>query len=210
VSYIISTRYYKWKSTFYAFKNELIKLKKFKRNYSNFRKSLLSQNKILNPNIEDYVINPYGERGRIHLTVITNLFCGYCSEVHSQIERVLEKYHDVTVDYVFNISFEEEESGKISLYETLIQKYLDNNHPGFKNELRQIYETDNKSVLGFDQKKTGINIKVQRILKKHKTICQDLNINYTPQIFLNYRYFPQAYEIEDLVYFIPDLLNDTI
>ena len=53
-------------------------------------------------------------------------------------------------------------------------------------------------------------MKVDAVYENINNWCINNNYNYTPAIFINGYEYPEQYDRENLVYFIDDILDDTL
>lgn len=198
-------------------KNNLIKIKELKeyniksnrfiRNYKVFRRSLVSQNR--------YEI-PYtplllgGETNKLEISIITSPFCGFCTKAHQNLNEILRRNPDyVKIKILFNADLKNFEDRQKSLYRNLLRIFLDDGETAFKKSLD--YWFDNKDI----GKWLDINVRSfehdkadQYLAEQHKW-CVDNKFNFTPAVFINGYAYPQEYDLENLEYYINELIEDT-
>ncbi|MDY3345656.1 vitamin K epoxide reductase family protein [Riemerella anatipestifer] len=187
------------------YKRQNIKNLRFKRSYGIFKRELILEDKV---NFEDKKNGFFfgNENARIHISMISNPFCGFCKDTHIFLEDLIKKYPEqVSVQIRFNFfDAEKEYRDLISVFDELYrlspQKML--------NAIRLWYETKELEIL---KKKLGIESQDNQNLNIYYQIGNENlqnHLNFTPIILINGYKYPQSYDREDILYFIEELLED--
>ena len=185
---------------------KIIELKKFKKNYSNFKRSIKDAQKIRIDSLNKNHTLFLGEKeSPITITVITSLYCSFCIEAHNKT-KILRNKANISIDYRFNITQSELHSSKIELYQKLISFYVEGKTEDFETFLEKIYQEGylEKSLIN----KSNIK-EINEIIKNHIDWNKEEKMYHTPIILINGKILPEQYEIDDLIFFIPDLLSET-
>ncbi len=178
---------------------------KFKRNFNLFN-MLLEKSKSIDTTISNASEIVFGNTNSpLNITVITNPFCGHCKSVHTLIEDILKKYSkDVQICVRFNINTDNPENDVVKITSRLLEIY--NSNPlSCLDALHDIYggitseEWLNKWESCYEKEK------FTSVLNKENEWCKNNNINFTPEILINGKSYPQEYDRSDLIYFIEEL-----
>jgi len=184
-----------------------IKSRRFQRNYKLFKNSLLSTEKInINP---INFINLGDPNSRIKISLITSPFCSYCKDVHKIIDSILETHEKkIQVKLIFKTNFELDSEEVKMFFRNLLSIYISKGEEAFKTKLADFFEYNKIDERNLLQKKQ-LNIEKLDVFYSNMNIwCLKNDINFTPNIFINGYQYPSFYEIEDLKYFIADLIED--
>jgi hypothetical protein len=192
--------------------NELNFLKvkhlKFKRNFNFFQKALSNSAKIT---------KYYGLKGEIIfgnpksdlvITMITNPTCFYCIEAHKAIEKILISYEQqLCVKIRFNLMNLNMDKTNAKVAHHFLEVFNNKGPKVCRSLMHEFYNTANKEKW-MDEKEFTINQDYVQILEMHKSWCKENGINFTPSLIIDNQLFPKKYyAINDLSYFIEDLLN---
>jgi len=178
---------------------------RFKKNYHIFRSELQIKHYKFNTKNEEFLLG--NKNSKLHISVITNPYCGYCKEVYKILEKIIKNYPDISIQLRFNY----------------LQDNTDDNLRMLISTFRNIYKKQGQKILfeaiNFWHNKNNI----EEFKKKYKPFIYETemsgiielaeeNINfgltYTPQILINNYLFSNLYEREDILYFIDELLED--
>lgn len=182
-----------------------IKNLKFKRNYHLFKKQLLdAEQTIFQNNQSSFFLGDYN--AKIHISLISNPFCGYCKEAHNIIERILEKYSGkISVQVRFNYTTENKDDNL-----TIVLSHFKNIYENFGESvfLQQIGEWFSKRNLeSLKEESLKLDIDLSEEVQVGQENIQ-LGFNFTPIFLINGYRFPQSYDREDIFYFIDELIED--
>lgn len=177
---------------------------RFKRNYDLFKRELLDYKKIeFNDNQTFFLGN---KNSKLHISIISNPYCGFCKRAHEIIEDLLKKYpNDISVQIRFNYFPESSEK-----YTQLISDFLNIYKNKFENEFLKAIEIWFESK-NEDQVKEISNMKIIEDLSDIIRISMEniaLNLSFTPILIINGYKFPEKYDREDIYYFIDELIED--
>lgn len=177
---------------------------RFKRNYDLFKRELLDHKKIeFNDNQTFFLGN---RDSKLHISIISNPYCGFCKRAHEIIEDLLKKYpNDISVQIRFNYFPESSEK-----YTQLISDFLNIYKNKFKNEFLKAVEIYFESK-NEDKVREISNMKTIEDLSDIIQISKEnitLNLSFTPILIINGYKFPEKYDREDIYYFIDELIED--
>ena len=188
------------------FKKLKIESSKFKRNFDLFN-TLLQQSKVLDTTLANTTEIILGNKNApLNITIITNPFCGHCKSAHNMVESLLKTHHnELNVTVRFNINTVNPESNCVLVSSRLLElfhtegefKCLEAMHDIYNNAEAKPWLTKWKNATNVDLYKD--------ILETEYNWCLDNNINFTPEILVNGKSYPKAYDRNDLTYFIEEL-----
>lgn len=170
----------------------------FKSSYKIFELLLLEQKSYkIDQNISPVLFG--NTNAKVTITVITNLFCTPCAEVHKQISSLLKSSREsVCVQCVF-ISYDNME--KYTQY--LIASYKQAESPLLAESVfTKWYNSSNKKDYFNEMINCNIDKTISNQLKKQKEWCEVNSITSTPMILFNGYKMPRNYNISDLENFI--------
>ncbi len=178
---------------------------RFKKNYDIFKREL--QEKQFDFYNENSVFWFGKKEANLNISLITNPFCGYCKEAHIILEKLINKYPNISVQIRFNyfqdVADENFTSiisafkniydfeGEKSLLKAIEIWYKNNDIKKFKKEYEKFFkQTDLSEIISLaeDNRNNGLT--------------------FTPIILINNYQFPDKYEREDIFYFVDELLED--
>lgn len=182
-----------------------IKNLRFKRNYSAFKKELLTEPKVIFQRTELFSLGK--KDAKLHISLISSPFCGYCKDAHLILETILEKYsNDTSAQIRFNFSENDDESYK-SLMQEFVNAYESKAENEFLNAIEFWYENRDlkklKEKYNFQNRATDLHPAID-VGQENKNML----FNFTPIFFINGYQFPTNYDREDIFYFINELLED--
>lgn len=188
------------------FKKNKINFFKFKKNFNLFN-ALLEKSKTIPTDLSDTSEIVFGTvDSPLHITIITNPFCGHCRAVHTLIEDILKKHSDsLKISVRFNINPENVDSDSVRVTSRLLELYHTQGEDSCMDAMHDIYEGQ---ALEMWIQKWGeckdISTYIET-LKAQSTWCIDNAINFTPEILINGKSFPKEYDRSDLIFFIEEL-----
>jgi uncharacterized membrane protein len=179
---------------------------RFKRNYDIFKRELLTTPKI---NLGDKNLFSLGNKdAKIHITLISNLDCRFCSEAHGILKEIYAKNsNDISLQVRFNFSDKEISEQSRNIFK-ILNHYYSVSEKHFFDALTFWYkERDYDSFI----KRFGLyenqNIDLIQIVNQENIIN---GLNFTPAFLINGQIYPKIYEKEDILYFIQDLIDDEV
>ena len=155
---------------------------------------LMQEGNPINITNEDSNILVGNPTAKVHVTIISNPFCGPCTHVHNVMRHVLENNENILVRYLF---VSKNESTHFA------SRYLIGSYSRFGevalNEWFNMKVQDRKKIMIF-AKEIEQCIEAEKELMHHKSFYERNNIKWTPTILINGYIVPSAYAIEDLAY----------
>lgn len=189
-----------------AFKKLKITSNKFKRNFDLFN-TLLEQSEPITTvlaNTQEIVLG--NKNAPLNITVITNPFCGHCKSVHNLVASIIKKHHnELSVTIRFNINTSNLESDGMLVSSRLLELFYTDGEIKCLEAMHDIYNNTNAESWLTKWEKCNNANNYTAILEKEYNWCLDNNINFTPEILINGKSFPKAYDRSDLAFFIEDL-----
>lgn len=188
-------------------KESQFKSNRFIRNYQIFKNSLLSNKKIEIFKSSIILGNP--KSGTI-ISIITNPFCEYCKDAHLVIDKILEKFNDsIQVQIIFNVDIEKEVGSSKHFFDSLLNIYFTNGETNFKKAILDWFKTKNVDKWLTLYKTESNYEKTNHTYKTQNNWCLLNRMNFTPVIFINGYQYPDAFDKENLEYYILELIEDT-
>jgi len=137
------------------------------------------------------------------LIKVCNPYCGPCAKAHPKIDKLLEEIPNLRVKIIFTAHNKPEEPA----YKPVSHLLAINEK---KNEIKIMQALDDwylaeKKDYDFFARKYPMNGELTKQGNKIEAMekwCKEVDINFTPTIFINNNQLPDAYSIEDLQYFL--------
>lgn len=144
--------------------------------------------------------NPYATNLIIK---VCNPYCGPCADTHPKIEALLEQNKNVKAKIIFTTT-NDESNPAIQPVRHLLAIAAENNEEKTKQALDDWYLADEKDYNAFEKKypMNGELLKQGNKIEMMAKWCQQMDIAFTPTIFINGQQLPDAYNIADLQYFL--------
>lgn len=179
---------------------------RFKRNYDIFKKQLLEKEKIAFSDNETLFL---GNRdAKLHLSIISNPYCGFCKDAHKIVESLLKKYpENISAQMRFNYSPDSNNEKFKNLISDFVHIYKNKSQHDFLNAIEYWYETKDESKIR-EKAGTTSNHEDLNPLITMSAENKDAGLNFTPIIIINGYQFPEHYDREDIYYFIDELVED--
>lgn len=178
---------------------------RFKRNYDLFKRELLENQKVIFTDNETFLLG--NKDAKIHLSVISNPYCGFCKDAHKIMGNLLQKYPDISVQMRFNYSPDKQNEKFTNLISDFMYTYKNKTSEDFLNLVEYWFETkdENKTRL-----KAGITSGNEDLSPLISMSAENRNsgLNFTPIILINGYQFPDKYDREDIYYFMDELMED--
>lgn len=178
---------------------------RFKKNYDIFKREL--QEKHFDFHNENDVFWFGKTEAKLNISLVTNPFCGYCKEAHIILEKLINKYPEISFQIRFNY-FPELADEKFTLIISVFKNIYD--IEGEESLLKAIqiwYKNSNFENF----KKRYDRFFNPTDLSKIISLANDnknSKLTFTPVFLINNYQFPDKYESEDIFYFIDELLED--
>lgn len=136
---------------------------------------------------------------------VCNPYCGPCAKAHPKIEKLLQENPNIKAKIIFTATTDEKDirSKPVKHLLAIAEK---NNERLIKMALDDWYLAEKKDYNVFAQK-YPLNGELKQQDDKITAMdkwCKKTDIQFTPTIFINGRQLPEAYNIEDLNYFLQE------
>ncbi|WP_294288426.1 thioredoxin domain-containing protein [uncultured Chryseobacterium sp.] len=179
---------------------------RFKRNYDLFKRELLENEKITFSDNETFFV---GNRdAKLHLSIVSNPYCGFCKDAHKIVENLLEKYpNDISVQMRFNYTPDKQNEKFNNLMSDFMYTYKNRPALEFMHLIEYWYENKDENKI---RQKVGIassNEDLSPLIGMSED-NRNAGLNFTPIILINGYQFPDKYDREDIYYFIDELTED--
>ncbi len=192
-----------------ALKQAYKKAISFKRNYELFRYSLL-QSKWVDVEHAQQAIVLGNTQAAVQITLVTNPFCGYCAGAHKILIQLLKSYGDqLSVAIRFNYT-EALHAEQKQLHLELITIYREKGTAVFTEALGQwfVHKDYAKWAASFANTSVQDEAAITHWLQQQTAWNHAQGLNFTPAFLIGPYLYPMAYEREDLLHFIPELIED--
>lgn len=186
-------------------KKSNIKNLKFKRNYELFRMQLLDSDQTIFRN--DYSSFFLGNRNaNIHISLISNPFCGFCKDTHEIIERIIKKYPEsVSIQIRFNYS-DTNKDDNLKMVLSHFKDYYENfGESAFLQKVSEWFKERNLETIKKENVNSNINLSEEINIGQENV---NLGFTFTPIFLINGYKFPPNYDRDDILYFIDELIED--
>lgn len=194
--------------TKYKLENSNVKLNKFKRNYALFQ--FLSKEI---REVEDFKtlkgVTFGTENATVKLTLILSPSCGHC---HTAFKEAYELFQTYTEKIYLNILFNVNPENKDNPYKTVVETLLalQEQNPQAAQKAILDWHINQLELENWKRKWTAEHkaIFVNEQIQNQYYWCLNNDFNYTPVKIINERQFPEAYEINELKYFLNDFQEE--
>ncbi|WDF45958.1 vitamin K epoxide reductase family protein [Chryseobacterium sp. KACC 21268] len=182
-----------------------IKHLKFKRDYEIFRRELLDHEKITFINKRMFFLG--NKEAKLHISLISNPYCGFCRDAHKILEKLLQQYpDDVSAQIRFNYSAKIEDKNFTNLINDFVYIYTSS-----KNHLLEAvdnwFENRSEKKIRLQYNPEG---EISDLTEINETNLENeiKGFNFTPIFLINGYQLPKKYDREEIFYFIDDLLEE--
>ncbi|GAA3638678.1 vitamin K epoxide reductase family protein [Flavivirga jejuensis] len=191
-----------------AFEQLKIEHYKLKKNFQIFS-SIYDKGKTISfPLFQGIVLGNHS--AKLNILIITNPLCLYCKETHEDIEKLLNKFsEEVKVTICFNVSSEDKNSIIYKVVNRLLKIHDSEPERITRKALNEVYEKNadlDKWLLKWGKIDAEYNDYNTTIELQHQWYKKN-NIDYTPAIYLNDKPFPKHYRVNEISFFIEDLIS---
>ncbi|MGC4128196.1 MAG: vitamin K epoxide reductase family protein [Bergeyella sp.] len=183
-----------------------IKNLKFKRNYDLFKRELLEQPKM---NFQQSEIFRLGNSdAKLHISLVSNPYCGYCKDAHKILEKLLKKYPEgISAQIRFNYFEKNTDKTQKNLISDFFNIYTQENPDKFLEAIDFWFENRDEKKLRGKYNPDFEEPDLSEIIKTAEE-NKESGFTFTPMFLINGYPFPDKYDREDIFYFIDDLLED--
>lgn len=182
-----------------------VKSIRFKKNYDIFKRELLLKHyKFKNRNEEFWIGN---RNSNLHLSLITNPFCGYCKDAYLILIKILKNYPDVSIQLRFNYFSDNTDDNLTSIISIFKNIFINQGHELLFEAIEFWHDNNDIEILKKNYSSFAFETELDDVIKlaeENKIFA----LTQTPQILINNYLFPNLYEREDILYFIDDLIED--
>jgi hypothetical protein len=144
----------------------------------------------------------------LKISIITSPFCGFCEEPYKMLKSIEKRYGDkLQISVLYNVTSSDDWLRRFVYINT--EKYLENQN-NFYDVMDYWYDVkDGDTWLKRYQIKddTGINDFSEELLNQSNFFSKNY-LNFTPSLFINGYKYPKGYKIEELPFFIEELIED--
>ncbi|MCY0976209.1 vitamin K epoxide reductase family protein [Chryseobacterium wangxinyae] len=178
---------------------------RFKRNYDLFKRELLDQEKITFTDQQTFFVG--NKDAKLHISVVSNPYCGFCKDAHKIIEDLLLQYPDaISAQMRFNYSSERADEKYTQLMSDFLSIYRNKSHKEFLKSVDIWFKNKDESEI---RTKSGSgNSEDLTDIIKMTSENSSAGITFTPVFIINGYQFPDKYDREDIHYFISELIED--
>lgn len=179
---------------------------RFKRNYDLFKRELLDKEKITFSDNETFSLG--NKDAKIHISVVSNPYCGFCKGAHEILESLLKKYpNEISTQIRFNYFAEKSNEKATGLLSDFMSIYKNKHESEFLKIVETWFENkDEKQIRDL----AGTNGQLEDLNSLNEMSKENLNagLSFTPILIINGFQFPDKYDREDIHYFIDELIED--
>lgn len=138
------------------------------------------------------------------LIKVCSPYCGPCAKAHPKIDKLLEEIPNLKVKIIFTTPNQPEQRAYKPVSHLLAIKEQSNSEGNIKLALDDWYLADKKDYEVFATKYPMNGELAQQGYKIElmEKWCKEMDIQFTPTLFINGYQLPSAYNIEDLQYFL--------
>lgn len=209
---MISLQWFSFKNTLEKSKNqqsEIHYLKKIKRNFTVF--DSLS-NPVINPETFNNIkkINFGNSIAPIKISLLLSPSCVHCHKAFVNAITLMQSNPEkIGLDIFFNINPNNKENPFLVVVQTLVEMNIKKSENLF--EAISDWHSRNLELKEWSEKwqEKSISIETINLIQEYYEWCFLNNFNYAPVIIINQKLFPKDYELNDLKYFINDLIEES-
>jgi protein-disulfide isomerase len=171
---------------------------------------LLSKNKLVDSDSllsDDNRIFFGSKNPKLVIIAVTNPLCGFCTESFQIYYELLSKYEEIQINFVFSLFTNDKDNPAYKIINTFLELYNNKSKADAIQSLKNWYELKDFDIWmkKYDQV-FNQNQFTESILKKHNDWLVKNNISNTPTTLINNNYYPNEYNIKDILYLIDDII----
>ncbi|WP_294231750.1 thioredoxin domain-containing protein [uncultured Chryseobacterium sp.] len=179
---------------------------RFKRNYDLFKRELLETEKVTFSNNETFFVG--NKDAKLHLSIVSNPYCGFCKDAHKIIENLLSKYpDDISVQMRFNYTPDPQNEKFTNLMSDFMYTYKNKPVQEFLHFIEYWFENKDENKIRQKSRMPSSNEDLTALVEMSAE-NRNAGLNFTPIILINGYQFPDKYDREDIYYFIDELTED--
>lgn len=183
---------------------------RFKNNYDIFNFLLnqkISIDTMIN-GVNGVLLGNKSDAALLKITLVTNPLCGHCKEAHKVLEEILLKNNEnVQVDIRFNVNVKDKNAIDTRIALSLLNIYHKHNENIFKESLHAVYMGKDLNKWLKEWEAPEVELCYEWLVAQNNW-CKQNSINFTPEILLNGKSFPNEYNRSDLINFIDDIVEE--
>ncbi|HLR38041.1 MAG TPA: vitamin K epoxide reductase family protein [Chitinophagaceae bacterium] len=170
-----------------------------------FEGLLVKQKKIDLEGIEEMGITLGNPNGKHKLVKVCNPFCGPCSMAHPVLDELLDNYNNLHIRIIF-VAYDNEHDKAAAPTRHFLAIDEKENKDIVKQALDDWYLAKRKNYEKFASKyPMNETLKKQgKKIQKMRKWCDDVEISFTPTIFIDGYQLPDLYSVHDLKHFLSD------
>jgi uncharacterized membrane protein len=178
---------------------------RFKRNYDLFKRELTDKEKIEFTDQQTFFLG--NREAKLHISVVSNPYCGFCKDAHKIVEDLLMQYPDeISVQMRFNYSGEKSDEKYTQLISDFLSIYKNKSQKEFLNSVDIWFKNRDESEI---KRKSGAeNLEDLTNIIQMTAENNSAGLTFTPVFIINGYQFPDKYDREDIHYFISELIED--
>lgn len=191
-----------------SLKEENRQFKKFKRNYAVFQ----SLEKPIADSDTFHTlqgINIGHPDAPLQLHLMLSPSCGHCHTAYQKAIALLKNFPDkVRLRILFNINIDNKDNPYSSIVKQLLT--LNTTDTAKAKEALSDWHSKNLSLEEWKRKWEISNVltTIEAEIRKQYDWCQLNELNYTPITIINHKLFPNEYNLEEVKYFITDIIEN--
>ncbi|MDO9156652.1 MAG: vitamin K epoxide reductase family protein [Sediminibacterium sp.] len=164
---------------------------------------LKNQPSIVNHSTSELGITIGNPKAKHTIIKVCNPYCGPCAKSHIYLEEIIKNNSEINLQIIFNSSNDELDMTSIPVKHFLAIA-AKNDKDLIKNVLDDWYLAEDKNYDFLSKKYPVFSDFVDEIVKinEMKRWCDNVNIHYTPTIFIDGYQLPKGYQIKDINYFL--------
>ncbi|KFF11519.1 ABC transporter permease [Chryseobacterium soli] len=179
---------------------------RFKRNYELFKSQLVDNEKIEFRDNETFSLG--NKDAKLHISIVSNPYCGFCKDAHKIMEDLLEKYPEqLSAQLRFNYFPEKANEKYTKLISDFTNIYHNKPEKEFLKTVEEWFETKDESKISTKSTATEGSENLNPIIEMSKDNT-DAGLTFTPVFIINGHQFPDKYDREDIWFFIDELIED--
>ena len=178
---------------------------RFKRNYDLFKRELTDKEKIEFTDQQTFFVGSID--AKLHISVVSNPYCGFCKDAHKIVEDLLLQYPDeISAQMRFNYTPDKSDEKTTTLISDFLSVYKNKPKSEFLKIVEEWFEERNEAKIKEKSKATELE-DLRPIIQMSKE-NSEAGLNFTPVFIINGYVFPEKYDREDIYYFISELIED--
>lgn len=178
---------------------------RFKRNYDLFKRELTDKEKIEFTDNQTFFLG--NKDAKLHISVVSNPYCGFCKDAHKIVEDLLLQYPDeISAQIRFNYSNERADEKYTQLISDFLNIYKNKKQKEFLKVVDIWFKNKDEGEI---KRKSGTE-NLQDLTNIIQMTAENSSggLTFTPVFIINGYQFPDKYDREDIHYFISELIED--